>query len=105
MESSPSRRVLWAARNASGFTSSGFTCAYAEPVDTWGVATNLRDGTPPSIFMRLGTPSLKATTHRRVGVGVSSMKYSLIFRIARHRSAALFLATIRAAGRLGWRGG
>jgi hypothetical protein len=66
----------------------------------WGVATNLRGGTPPSIFMPLGIPSLKATTHRRVGVGVLWMKSSLISLIGRRRSVALFLAIIRAAG---WR--
>src|ERR1700726_3657278 len=93
MESSPSRRALWVARNASGFTSNGFTCAYAEPADTWDVATSLRGGTPPSIFMPLDIQSLKATTHPRVGVGVSSMKYSLTSRIARRGSVALFLAT------------
>src|SRR5258708_3424625 len=98
MGSSPSRRALWAARNASRFTSIGFTCGSAEPADTWGAATSLRGGTPPSIFIPLDIPSSRATTHRRVGVGVLSMKYSSISRIARRRNAVLFPAITRVAG-------
>jgi hypothetical protein len=47
--------------------------------------------------MPLDIPSSRATTHPRVGVGVSSMKYSSICRIGRRRNAVLFLVTIRVA--------
>jgi hypothetical protein len=40
-------------------------------------------------------PSLRATIRRRVGVGVLWMKYSLISRIGRRRSADLYRATIK----------